>query len=251
MENQNNETTVVNTVGLDPRLAPTTNDYEILRRELLPTNDTPMKFVGDIADDFISLSKMIRAHIKRLWAKQLYDNNDQIATEIIKLEPRVNRQHVLDFIKCREFSEEWQVSRERELEARLDRIERDRADVSSDIDIQYDRLMKVGRSVVEEELQRILAYQEALKSSPALEVDDKGRKRAGGLVSRETGLSTVINSMKELYLLQRLARGKTTDKTEAVSSSGDKNSEVYEKRLRELESVLNAKTVDVTPLNPV
>ena len=250
MENQNNETRTEASTLVDPRLAPTTNDFEILRRELLPTNDTPIRMVGDVADGFTSLSKMIRAHIKRLWCKQLYDNNDQIATEIIKLEPRAIRQEILDFIKCREFSEEWQVSRERELEARLDRIERDRADVGSDIDIQYDRLMTMGRSVVEEELQRIIEYQEVLKSSPAMEVNDKGKKRAGRLISREIGLPAVVNTMKELYLLQRLARGKATDKTETVSS-GDKNSELYEKRLRELESVLNARTVEATPLNPI
>lgn len=198
------------------------NDFEALRLELIHSDTaTPNGTYG-------SVTPILQFHIKRMFVSGTIDNEEQAFKECQRISPLVDRLSVKRFLEDHRNSDQWIKARELFLQRQYEERLADAAKLTTYIDQKYDLQFDFLKDIVAKKIRY-------LDDMPPSDV-------------RPMHLKILAETLKMSYEMQRLGRNMIQ------GLRGEKRieeNEHFEERLKELQEIMEAKTIEVKILKPV
>ncbi len=103
----------------------------------LPLDLQPTPYQG-FADEYPSLSPLMRLHVRKLYVTGTTTTAQQIADRLSELDPEVIQAHTLLFLEQNQLNPVWQEERKMFLDRQYERMLSDREKITEHIDEVYD-----------------------------------------------------------------------------------------------------------------
>lgn len=196
-----------------------------------PNESNKMGELNALVSTEWKIPPILQLHIKRTWISGLAIDQQSLAKEVSKIDPRVDPKEVLSFLQAHVETPDWIAGREEALNRAYAKMQKDSEQVRELIDQRYDKNFQQIQLICAEQIDHIAT------------MDPKDRN--GKPINT---LRTITNILKDTYLMQRLARGMSQGKhTIEVLEENSQFSETLKKLQERLDEKIIEAQVKVLP----